>query len=67
MTYDELKNSDKDILTPADISDILQIHPSRIIDYARDHTLPFSCFLSGRRVKIPRAAFINWMEGKNES
>ena len=63
MTLEELKNTRKEILTPADISGILQIHPSRIIEYARQQQLPFPCFFSGRRAKFPKAAFLNWMEG----
>ena len=64
MTLEELKACDKDILTPADISGILKIHSSRIIEYARQKELPFPSFISGNRVKIPKAAFIHWMEGK---
>ena len=64
MTLEELKMCDKDFLTAADVSEVMRIHASRIIEYARTNRLPFPFFLSGNRVKIPRVGFINWMEGK---
>ena len=64
MTLEELKTCDKDMLTAVDVSEVMRIHSSRILAYARKDRLPFPFFLSGNRVKIPRAAFINWMEGK---
>ena len=63
MTMEELKNSKKDVLSAAVISGILKIHSSRIKEYAHKNQLPFPFFISGNRVKIPRAAFLNWMEG----
>ncbi len=65
MTLEELKHSKKDILSASDVSNILEIHPSRLIEYGRKKELPFPCFISGCRVKFPRIAFINWMEGRN--
>ncbi len=66
MTLEELKTCDKDILTPAEASGILRIHPSRLIEYGRRKELPFPVFFSGKHMKIPKAAFLNWMEGKQE-
>lgn len=65
MTLDELKNSDEEVLTAADIAPILQCDPDKIRRQAHADPamlgFPVSVILS--RVKIPRRAFIAWMEG----
>lgn len=62
MTLDEIKNSNKEMLTPTDIHTILGVHPQSIIQAKRDGTLEFKAFFIGRNLKIPRIAFLNYLE-----
>ena len=66
MTISELKNLDKDILTPNDIAPILGCDPNVIRRQAKEdvYALGFPCAKVGTRLKIPRLAFIDWYEGK---
>lgn len=64
MTLDEIRMSDKPCLIPTDISDVLGCNPKSIRVQAQNGTLPFPCFTSGRITRIPREAFIAWMEGR---
>ena len=63
MTLAEIKASDKDVLTPADIADVLNVHQQAINIMARDNRLPFPAFTSGNRTKLPREGFLNWQAG----
>lgn len=71
MTLDEIKESDKDMLIPADICDILGVDKYSInVQVKQDkktgiNSFPFPTMLIGSRVKIPRKAFIKAMEGDN--
>lgn len=65
MTYQEAIESDKDMLTPADIAPILGVHPQTINDKAREGTLEFAAFRSGNTTKIPRLAFLRWIQYGN--
>ena len=71
MTLEEIKASDKDMLIPADISDILGVDKYSInVQVKQDkktgiNSFPFPTMLIGSRVKIPRKAFIKAMEGDN--
>ena len=60
MTIEEMKNSKCEMLTPQDVSEVLQMHPSRIRLCAQKGQLPFPCIRSGSRTKIPRLAFLKW-------
>lgn len=65
MTYREAMTSDRDMLTPAEVGEILGVHQSVISDKARNGTLEFACFRSGNTTKIPRLAFLHWMQYGN--
>ena len=60
MTLEEIKQSDKAMLSPKDISEVLGIHPFTISLQAKANALPFPFFRSGNRTKIPREAFLRW-------
>ena len=66
MTLDEIRNSTKEVLTPADIADVLNADPQdvRVAARQRPDLLGFNVAVIGTRVKIPRLAFIRWVEGK---
>lgn len=66
MTLDEIRNSTKDVLTPADIADVLNADPQdvRVAARQRPDLLGFNVAVIGTRVKVPRLAFIKWMEGQ---
>ena len=71
MTLEEIKASDKEMLIPADICDILGVDKYSInVQVKQDkktgiNSFPFPTMLIGSRVKIPRKAFIKAMEGNN--
>lgn len=65
MTIDEIRESDRMMLRPADIAGLLGVHPYTISIKAREGTLEFPYFRSGNRTKIPRVPFLNWLEGRN--
>ena len=71
MTLDELKAMDRDTLTPAIVGSVLHCTPYYITIQARTNpeALGFPVCVIGSRTKIPRLAFIRWMEGceQNES
>ena len=66
MTLDEIRNSTKEVLTPADIADVLNADPQDIRLTAKrcPERLGFPVCVIGTRTKIPRRAFIRWMEGE---
>jgi hypothetical protein len=66
MTLDEIRNSTKEVLTPADIADVLNADPQDIRVQAKRNPerLGFNVAVIGSRVKVPRLAFIRWMEGE---
>ena len=64
MTLQEIRDSDKVYLIPADVAAVFGCHPYAISVGARDGTLPFPFLRSGNRTKIPRLAFLAWMDGK---
>ena len=65
MTLDEIKALKQETISPAIAARVLGCDPQWIRIAARtDKTaLGFPEIVLGRRVKIPRAAFINFMEG----
>ena len=65
MTMAEIVRSDKDMLTPADVAEVLGVHPSYISQKAKEGTLEFASFRSGNSTKSPRKAFLHWMEFGN--
>lgn len=56
---------DKEILTPTDVAPVLGCHPYAInLQAQRDpDLLGFPVVVVGRRVKIPKAGFLNWYYG----
>ena len=68
MTLDEIKQSDKCFLVPNDISEVLACDPQLIRVAARDcpEQLGFPVTRVGTRTKIPRIAFINYVEGRED-
>jgi excisionase family DNA binding protein len=65
MTYYEAEASDRDMLTPADVAEILGVHPQTISDKAKEGSLEFAAFRSGNTTKIPRLAFLHWLKYGN--
>lgn len=65
MTLNDLRKSTKDVLTPSDVAPVLGCDPHYIRVAARQcpERLGFPVVLIGNRTKIPRIAFIKFMEG----
>lgn len=65
MTLSEIKQSDKDMLIPADIAQVLGCNPHqiRVAAHQRPELLGFPVIVVGTRVKIPRKPFIHFIEG----
>ena len=66
MTLDEIRNSTKEVLTSAEVAPVLGCDPQDIRVAAKQHPerLGFNVAVIGTRVKVPRLAFIRWMEGQ---
>lgn len=66
-TLEQIEALDKEMLTPADIAPILGSDPQTIRWQAQNKPgkLGFPIILIGNRVKIPKAAFINFCLGKS--
>lgn len=63
MTWKEILESDKPMLTPADIAPVMGVQQQAINELAKRDRLPFPFLRSGNRTKIPREGFIAWMRG----
>ena len=65
MTLDEIKNSDKATLTPAEVAAVLGCDPQGIRIMAKQcpERLGFPICVIGTRTKIPRITFLKWLEG----
>lgn len=65
MTLDEIRNSTKEVLTPADIADVLNADPQDIRIQARTapEKLGFPVIIIKSRTKIPRLPFLRYMSG----
>lgn len=63
MTLAEIKASDKVMLVPADIAQVLGCDPYYISLTAKNApaNLGFPVMRSGNRTKIPRKAFLKWL------
>lgn len=66
MTLQDIKHMRKDTITPVEAATILGCDPHYIRVAAREapERLPFNVFTCKSRVRIPRLAFIRFMEGK---
>lgn len=65
MTLEQIKQSNKDMLTCADVATVLGCNAYTLHMQAqeRPELLGFSVICMGNRVKIPRLAFIKFIEG----
>ena len=65
MTLSEIKSSDKAVLVPTDIAEVLGVNPHsiRLVAHDRPELLGFPVIVVGTRVKIPRKPFIQYIEG----
>ena len=65
MTLNEMRNIDREYLIPREVAPILGVDPQDIRVAAKQYSerLGFNVTVIGTRVKIPRLAFIRWMEG----
>ena len=63
MTLEQMRESQKDMLTPEDVSDVLGCAPYTINLQAKEDAqlLGFPVCVTGTRVRIPRMAFLHWM------
>ena len=63
MTLEEMKASDKLLLTPAEVAPVLGSDPHTVRCTARQRPelLGFPFTFSGNRMKIPRLPFLRWM------
>ena len=68
MSIDELKAMDREFLLPREVAEIMgcDAQDVRVAARQRPEGLGFPVCIIGSRVKVPRRAFIAWMEGKTE-
>lgn len=64
VTLEQIRDSDKDILTPEDVHEVLGCGAYSINVQAKSDPskLGFPVCLIGSRVRIPRIGFLNWFE-----
>lgn len=69
MTLDEIRESGKTMLTPADVAPVLGCNPYAINVAAKQEPgrLGFSVCVIGNRVKIPRLSFLRWAGYEGEA
>ena len=67
MTLNEIKGSSAEFLTPAQVAGVIGCAPYAINVQAKADAskLGFPVCVMGRRVRIPRRAFVAWLEGGN--
>jgi len=65
MTLTEMRQSDKVMLTPDEVSEVLGCNGYAINLQCKDdpRKLGFPVCVLGTRVRIPRVAFIKWLDG----
>ena len=65
MTMTEILASDRDMLTPLDVAEVLGSNPQTVRETAKQHPerIKYPFTFVGSRMKIPRIGFIKWMEG----
>lgn len=68
MTLDEIKLMADEVITPYVAAKVLKCNPQWIRVTARKNRklLGFPIIIVGNRIKIPRLAFIRFMEGANK-
>lgn len=67
MTLDEIRASDKTVLTPADIADVLNCDPQDLRTQAKmaPEKLGFPVIIIKSRTKIPRIPFLRYIGADN--
>ena len=67
MKLTEIAKLDKDFLTPSEVASVLNCSPQAIRAQALNNPslLGFNFCKVGNRIKIPRLAFIDWMQKSN--
>lgn len=65
MTLDEIRSLEREYLIPSEIAPILGVDAQDVRVAARQcpERLGFNVSVIGSRVKVPKRAFIRWMEG----
>ena len=65
MTLQDIKQMDKDVITPAEAAQVVGCDPQQLRLTAREkpQNLGFPVIIVKSRIKIPRVAFIRYMEG----
>ena len=65
MTIEEIRASDKTMLTPKEVSPVLGCHPYSLNIQAKKDikALGFPAVLIGSRLRIPRKPFLEYIEG----
>jgi len=68
MTLQDLKDMTKAVITPAEAAQVIGCDPQyiRVAAEKSPHLLKFPTFRIGRNTKIPRIAFIRYMEGQGK-
>ena len=69
MTLDDVKAIDREYLIPREVAAVLGTDGQSIRVWARQcpEGLGFPTVCVGNRVKIPKAGFIAYMEGRNDA
>ena len=67
MTWEEIKTSDKLILTAQDVAPVLNCDPQtlRLAVRKQKELIGFNWSMIGQTLRIPRMAFVRWMEGND--
>lgn len=65
MTFEEIKESDKDFIFADDVKDVICVSPNALRKQAHEDPskLGFPVMVCGTKVRIPRKAFIKFIEG----
>ena len=65
MTLNDIKAMDKEFISPAVVAQVIGCNPQSIRIQARENpaALGFPVSVQGTRTRIPRLAFISWVEG----
>lgn len=65
MTLNDIKRMDREFLPPSIVARVVGCDPQSIRIQARENpdALGFPVSVQGTRTRIPRRAFVRWMEG----
>lgn len=69
MTLEDVRGMAEDVLTPAIVADVIGCSGFTLGRMAHEEPekIPFPVFCVGRNTYIPRAGFVNWMDGKTKN